>query len=158
MNRLLTIFVLSGSFLVLPGCQGGSDDAGSSPPPPTPTDAADASTPADHAHDEVPLGKTTIGDMEVSGAQGHGAVEPGKLCHLVIKLPYNDGGSTIVRSWIGTEQRELYLVGKGEYAASHDDYDIHAEAPDPLPADARWWVEIEKPDGTKVVGSFPILR
>jgi hypothetical protein len=114
----------------------------------------------DHEHDEHPLGTVMILDMEIEGAQSHGAVEPGKLCHLVIKLPYNDGGQTIVRAWIGTgpPDRDLYYVGRGDYAASHDDYDIHVEAPDPLPDDARWWIEIERPDGTRGTGSLPILR
>lgn len=112
----------------------------------------------DHDHDEHPLGTVTILDMEIEGAQSHGAVEPGKLCHLVIKLPYNDGGEMIVRAWIGTEDRDLFYVGRGDYAASHDDYDIHVEAPDPLPEDARWWIEIERPDGTRGTGSLPILR
>jgi hypothetical protein len=49
-------------------------------------------------------------------------------------------------------------VGKGQYAPSHDDYDIHAIAPDPLPGDAKWWIEIVKPDGTEAVGSFPLLK
>ncbi len=49
-------------------------------------------------------------------------------------------------------------IGKGEYAESHDDYDIHATAPTPLPSGVMWWIEIEKPDGTKLVGSAkPIL-
>jgi len=107
----------------------------------------------DHAHDEVSLGTVAIGDMEVELAQGHGKVEAGKEGHLVVKLPYNDRGASIVRAWIGTEDRTMSLVGKGEYAPSHDDYDIHVVAPDPLPANAMWWVEIQKPDGTKTVGS-----
>lgn len=112
----------------------------------------------DHAHDETPLAPAIIGDMMVELAQGHGAVEANKEGHLVVKLPYNDGGSTVVRAWIGTSDRTLSYVGKGEYAPSHDDYDIHAVAPDPLPADTMWWIEIEKPDGTKVVGSTkPIM-
>lgn len=112
----------------------------------------------DHAHDEVPLGTVAIGDMEVELAQGHGRVEAGKESHLVVKLPYNDNGATVVRAWIGTEDRTMSLVGKGEYAPSHDDYDVHAVAPDPLPENALWWIEIEKPDGTKVVGSARLLK
>jgi hypothetical protein len=109
----------------------------------------------DHDHDkEVPLGTFTVGDMEVKAAQSHGKVEAGKEGHLVIKLPYKDDGETVVRAWLGTEDRTLSTVGRGEYAASHDDYDIHAMAPDPLPEDTRWWVEIEKPDGTRAVGSI----
>lgn len=108
----------------------------------------------DHDHGEmVALESASIGDMTVVLKQGHGTVEPGKQGHLVVKLPYNDGGATIVRAWIGTGDRTLSIVGKGEYASSHDDYDIHTIAPDPLPEDAMWWIEIEKPDGTKAVGS-----
>jgi hypothetical protein len=108
----------------------------------------------DHSHDEVSLGKFKAGELEVEAAQGHGVVAAGKEGHLVIKLPYKDNGASVVRAWIGTEDRTLSSVGKGEYAPSHDDYDIHAMAPSPLPADAKWWVEVEKPDGTKLVGSI----
>ncbi len=113
----------------------------------------DQSGEEDHAHDEVALDPITINGMKIELAQGHGAIEAGHEGHLVVKLPYKDNGATIVRAWIGTEDRTLSFVGKGEYAPSHDDYDIHAVAPDPLPAGAMWWIEIEKPDGTKVVGS-----
>lgn len=113
----------------------------------------------EHAHDEVPLDAAMIGGLTVQLAQGHGAVEPGKESHLVVKLPYSDNGATIVRAWIGTEDRTLSFVGKGEYAPSHDDYDIHAMAPDPLPENTMWWIEVEKPDGTKGVGSAkPIME
>ena len=107
----------------------------------------------DHAHDEVELGAVEIGDFTVKLAQGHGPIMPGQESHLVVKLPYADGGSTIVRAWIGTSDRTLSYVGKGIYAASHDDYDIHAMAPDPLPEDVKWWIEIERPDGERVVGA-----
>ncbi len=134
----------------------GSTHAAHEPDPASHTDAS-----GDHAHhdDEVALDPATIGEMTVELAQGHGAVEPGKEGHLIVKLPYNDSGATVVRAWIGTEDRTLSFVGKGEYAPSHDDYDIHATAPDPLPENTMWWIEIEKPDGTKVVGSStPIME
>lgn len=116
----------------------------------------DGSVHGDHAadsHEEVSIGTVTIGDMSVEVAQGHGAVAPGKEGHLVVKLPYNDSGATSVRAWIGTDDRTLSYVGRGDYTADSNRYDIHAIAPDPLPVDAKWWIEIEKPDGTKAVGS-----
>ncbi len=117
-------------------------------------DEADHADGHDHAHgEEVSIGTATIGDMTVELAQGHGAIAAGKEGHLVVKLPYNDKGATVVRVWIGNSDRTLSYVGKGEYAPSHDDYDAHAIAPDPLPADAMWWIEIQKPDGVKAVGS-----
>jgi hypothetical protein len=78
---------------------------------------------------------------------------------LVIEVSSTCTVVLIVRAWIGTEDRTMSFVGKGEYAPSHDDYDIHAIAPDPLPENAMWWIEIEQPDGTKVVGSArPIME
>lgn len=112
----------------------------------------------EHEHEEIALGTFDVSGISVEAAQGHGEVEPGKEGHLVVKLPYNDNGETVVRVWIGTDDRTLSSVGKGDYAPSHDDYDIHAAAPDPLPEGAKWWLEIEKPDGTKVVGSIPLLK
>lgn len=102
---------------------------------------------------ETPLPAATIGDMQVELTQAKGVIEPGKEGILLVKLPYDDKGETIVRAWIGTEDRTLSMVGKGVFAPSHGDYDVHTMAPDPLPENAMWWVEIEKPDGTKVVGS-----
>lgn len=120
---------------------------------------AQGATDNGHAHDEVDIGSVTIGDMKVALAQGHGKVAAGKEGHLVVKLPYRDDGATIVRAWIGTEDRTLSYVGKGTYAPSHDDYDVHTNAPDPLPENTMWWIEIAKPDGTKAVGSAkPILE
>lgn len=112
----------------------------------------------EHEHEEVALGTFDVSGVSIEAAQGHGDVEAGKESHLVVKLPYNDKGASSVRVWIGTEDRTLSVVGKAEYAASHDDYDVHATAPDPLPEGASWWIEIEKPDGEKVVGSIPFLK
>ena len=108
-----------------------------------------------HGHDEVPLGEVQIGPHRVRLAQGHGLLSAGEEGHLVVALPFTDGGETTVRAWIGSEDRASSFVGRGEYAAEHDDYDVHATAPDPLPANARWWVELELPDGARHVGSIP---
>ncbi len=116
---------------------------------------AKAAAKEDHDHgEEIALGKFKAGELEIEAAQGHGMVEAGKEGHLIIKLPYKDAGASVVRAWIGTEDRTLSAVGKGEFAPSHGDYDLHATAPSPLPAKTQWWVEIEKPDGTKLTGSI----
>ncbi len=148
-NKTITLLAIAA---MLTGC---GDSEKQSPPPSSNDNAAKEE---DHAHDEVSLGKFDVGGNMVEAAQGHGSVEAGKESHLVIKLPYKDEGATVVRAWIGGEDRTLSSVGRGEYAASHDDYDIHTVAPDPLPAGAKWWLAIEKPDGTKAVGSCPLLK
>jgi len=156
----VSIVAVSLALLLPAGC-GGSDEGASqdakaqgSSPAKTP---APARGEAGHEHAEDPLGTVEIGGLAVEFAQGHGAVVAGKEGHLVVKLPYSDSGETVVRAWIGTPDRTLSYVGKGEYAPSHDDYDVHATAPDPLPGGPMWWVEIEKPDGTKLVGSVKPL-
>ncbi len=138
---------------------GGVEKDPAQPAEGAPSSPSEADAEEDHEHAEDSLGTVTIGELSVELAQSHGAVVAGKEGHLVVKLPYSDSGSTIVRAWIGTDDRTLSYVGKGEYAPSHDDYDIHATAPDPLPENPMWWIEIEKPDGTKVVGSGrPLLN
>lgn len=171
MRKTMIIVSLAGMFATISACERRGEQA-TTPPQPDGAQThshADGTTHAhaageqahhhdDHDHDEVELGTFTFGDMQVTLAQSHGLVEPGKEGHLVVKLPYNDGGATIVRAWLGTEDRTLSYVGRGEYSASHNDYDIHAMAPDPLPENTMWWVEIERPDGTKTIGSAPPLR
>jgi len=111
-----------------------------------------------HSHEHsksIALGEFDIGGVRVQAAQEQSKVSAGGECQLVIKLPYCDKGETTIRAWIGTEDRTLSMVGKGVYAPGHDDYDIHTVAPQPIPDGAQWWVEIEKPDGTKTLGAFP---
>lgn len=164
MIRFLAVFTASLG-LVMIGCKkekdadGGTstttDDHGHDHDHDHDHDHGDGDDHGEHDHgDEVSLGTAQVGELAVECAQGHGDTAAGKEMHLVVKLPYTDDGASIVRAWIGTEDRLSSVVGKGEYAASHDDYDIHVEAPDPLPANAKWWIEVESPDGTKSVGSI----
>jgi hypothetical protein len=151
LNKIIPVLALSA---LLIGC----GDSGNDPTNVSSDNNAPAEEEHGHEHEEIALGKFDIEGISVEAAQGHGNVEAGKEGHLVIKLPYNDNGETVVRAWIGGQDRTLSSVGKGEYAPSHDDYDIHSVAPDPLADGAKWWLEIEKPDGTKAVGSFPLLK
>jgi hypothetical protein len=119
----------------------------------------DPSVDMSHDHGEsVLLGTFNIAGIYVQATQAHGTVESGAEGHLVIKLPYADKGATVVRAWIGLEDRTLSSVGMGQYASKGNRYDIHMLAPKPLPANAKWWVEIEKPDGTQAVGSIPLRK
>ncbi len=162
MDALTKSLLACGSAFLLAGC-GEAENASSEAGRPNDRaaehsdhdghDHAESEHMGDDHHDMVSLGTAQIGDHAVELAQGHGAIAPGKELHLVVKLPYTDNGASVVRAWLGTDDRFASVVAKGEYAASHDDYDIHALAPDPLPENTMWWVEIEKPDGTKMLGS-----
>ena len=115
--------------------------------------AAHGSNKATDDHAGAEIGTVTLGDIDVQLTQGHGVIAAGKESHLVVRLPYTDNGQTVVRAWIGTQDRTLSFVGRADYNSANNAYDIHAVAPKPLLADAKWWIEIEKPDGTRVVGS-----
>ncbi|MGI9013482.1 MAG: hypothetical protein ACR2GY_04440 [Phycisphaerales bacterium] len=157
-NTLLSIItiLLGATLLLTPGCKKTPNNTGNNTGG---THTHDDGTvhsddePDDLVHEEVSLGSIIIDDMTVELAQAHGAIAAGKELHLIVKLPYSDAGETVVRAWLGTDDRTSSLVGKGEYASDEDEYNIHAVAPDPLPADTMWWIEIEKPDGSKSIGS-----
>lgn len=154
---------LSKNLLLLPalilGLTACGDKPNDTPPEVDLGTAASAAVATDDHHNEVSIGSVVIGGATVNLAQGHGLMFAGAESHLVVKLPTNDGGATVVRAWIGTSDRTQSFVAKATYAKSHDDYDVHADAPDPLPEGVQWWIEIEKPDGTKAVGSAnPILK
>ncbi|MGK0190105.1 MAG: hypothetical protein ACI9R3_005925 [Verrucomicrobiales bacterium] len=153
LNTIIPAFALFALFALLVGC----GDSGKTPNTSTDKESAKEEDHG-HEHEEIALGKFDIEGISVEALQGHGNVEAGKEGHLVIKLPYKDDGETVVRAWIGGEDRTLSSVGKGDYAPSHDDYDIHAVASDPIADGSKWWLEIEKPDGTKAIGSFPLLK
>ncbi len=141
--------------LVLSACGGNHEGpvAPADAPPVEDSEQVAEGDHGDHDHNEVPLESQSVDGMEIVLAQGHGPVVPGGESQLVVKLPYCDDGSTMLRAWLGTEDRTLSLVGLGKYAPSHDDYDIHVTAPEPLPEGMKWWFEIETPDGERRVGS-----
>ena len=158
MKKINTMITTMSLAALLVSCNDKDEAAPEKEKPDSTESTEDPAHEEDHAHDEVALGEFDIDGFNVKAAQGHGNVEAGKEGHLVITLPYKDDGQTVTRAWIGSADRTMSSVGKGEYAPSHDDYDIHTVAPSPLPAGSTWWLEIEKPDGTKAVGSIPLLK
>ena len=115
---------------------------------------ADGTTHSDHTddgHESIELDTITIDGLSVQLTQNHGPVDAGEEEHLIVKV--DDADVLAVRVWIGTEDRTLSYVGKGEYDTATGAYDVHTMAPDPLPTNAMWWIEIEKAEGTKVIGS-----
>lgn len=171
MNNHLRLTIPLALALSLAGCakSGAESDHGDHDHAADTHTHADGSTHEDHGHDDameehdgmhesIPLKPATIAGMSIELTQGHGAVGAGEEEHLIVMI---DGGETDimgVRAWIGTEDRTMSYVGKGEYSVIGDSYDIHAIAPDPLPENAMWWIEIELADGTKQVGSTELVR
>jgi len=119
---------------------------------------AEESHATDDMHESIPLGSIMIDNITVELTQNYGKVDPGEEEHLVVKIPQGDPETLTVRAWIGTEDKTRSYVGKGEYSAVQGVFDIHIIAPESFDPDAKWWIEIEKPDGSVHTGSAILQR
>lgn len=108
--------------------------------------------------DERLIGDAPIARMDMYGVQALGPVRPGEPARLWVFLSRDDGGRTMVRAWIGTNRRADFDVVLGRYDAERGGHVIDTVAPDPLPPMAQWFVELQRPDGTRHTGIFPTLR
>lgn len=66
-------------------------------------------------------------------------------------LTISGGDVAAVREWVGPEDASGVMVVKTEI--ERDYWHGHVEMPDPIPADARLWIEIETPTGELHKGS-----
>ena len=113
---------------------------------------------SDHSHETIPLGSLTISDLTMELTQGHGAVDPGEEEHLIVKFTDEGQDALTLRAWIGTEDKTRSYVGKGEYSADRGVFDFHIIAPKTLEQNAKWWIEIERPDGSVHIGSAMLVQ
>ncbi|MBA3700723.1 MAG: hypothetical protein H0W78_17890 [Planctomycetes bacterium] len=107
-----------------------------------------------HAHGhEHALGEITLNGAAFTVAlDGH--VKPGEEVEIILKskgaLPKG-----VMRGWVGIES------GKGSVKGKAHDEDgglcMHAEVPNPLPADAKVWVELDG-DGGKAKASLALPK
>lgn len=140
--------------LSLAACSG--DDA---PAPVTPTSshAGGASDPHDRAPGKrVDLGQATVAGFALRVFQ-LGAPTPGEEGDFDVEAAATGGKlSGTLRGWIGEES------GKGSrktrfHAETATRMHGHPEVPDPLPPDARLWLEVEA-GGTVERASFALQR
>lgn len=65
---------------------------------------------------------------------------------------YVKGGEpAVVRAWVGDEAATDVVITKAEFEVDH--HCAHLEVPQPLPAEAKLWVEVETADGERLRGS-----
>ena len=98
------------------------------------------------------LGRQTIGNYTVSVIL-IGEVEPGEHVDFDIKLIDAKTDPKALRVWIGTADAAGSEKATGTKGATT--YTGEVNAPKPLPAGSKLWVELETEDGTKS-GSFAI--
>lgn len=72
--------------------------------------------------------------------------------HFNIKI--TEDNVTAVRIWVGGEDPADVMVVKTEI--ENDYHHGHIDMPDPIPAGAALWIEIETPDGELLKGSTPL--
>lgn len=104
-----------------------------------------------HDHSDAQrLGTVTIGGVAIEVSQD-GPVRPGEEAHFDLKVP-TDSKFHSIRVWIGDAEGTGALKSKAEI---HDgSAHVHAEAPDPMPALAALWIEVEVEGQPKASGSI----
>ena len=112
---------------------------------------AEGSSHEHHAGERHELGATKVGEFEVSASYS-GTIAPGKEVDVDLALKGERGKVAAIRAWIGAEDAKGSIKAKA--APEGAGYHAEVEAPDPLPADAAVWVEIETHQGQMLVGSL----
>jgi len=140
-----------------------------------------AATPAkadDHGHDHGPsgehtapkaghggaviaLGEQTIGSFAAKATRDVGTIVAGKDAPIDVTITPASGATTkaiAVRFWIGTQDAKGSVKAKAEIENPKEPnrWHVHAEIPNPMPADSKLWVEIEDDKGVASIGSFDL--
>lgn len=105
--------------------------------------------------DLVDLGSVDVGAISVRALRSRGAPSAGQELRLVIVVPDDDGTSSVT-GWIGTDARFSSAVVGARFSEQFGGYELRTAAPDPLPASASWWIEVQRFDGATHVGSVSL--
>ena len=132
-------------------------------PTPAPTGAATASPGHGHGGPVIALGTATIGTFDVSATRDEGAIVAGKDAPIDVTVTPASGSTAnvvAVRFWIGTQDAAGSVKAKAdiENPAEPNRWHTHAEIPDPIPAGAMLWIEIEDENGGVSAGSVELKQ
>lgn len=122
--------------------------------------APGASAPG-HGGAVIALGEQTIGTFTAKATRDEGEIVAGKDAPIDATVTPAAGSPlkvTSVRFWIGTQDAKGSVKAKAAVEDPKDPnrWHVHAEIPNPMPADSKLWVEIEDEKGVKAVGSFDL--
>ncbi|MBL8757728.1 MAG: hypothetical protein JNK35_04770 [Phycisphaerae bacterium] len=108
----------------------------------------------DHGHGPATaLGEQTAGGFTVKAVR-EGDVKPGGEATFDIAVSGGAGKPAAVRLWVGTQDATGSVKAKAE--AEGDGWHAHVEVPNPLPAGAKLWVEVESAAGEKSAAGFDL--
>lgn len=123
----------------------------------------------DHDHDHadghsgtvIKLGEQAIGTFTASASRDGGEIVAGKDAPIDVTITPAAGATAkvaAVRFWIGTQDAKGSVKAKAEIEDPKEPnrWHVHAEIPNPMPADSKLWVEIEDDKGVTAVGSFAL--
>jgi hypothetical protein len=107
----------------------------------------------DHAN-AITLGETTVAGLKIKALQDEPVKAGGEGAFDLQITGYPAGQKPkAVRFWVGTESGEGSVKAKAE-EEKPDNWHTHAEVPNPIPAGAKFWAEIEPATGAKFNVSF----
>jgi len=153
--------------LLAAGCSRAPDSHGETPTPTTAHHDDHDHDGHDHGHDHhgddqgsghghgdaVELGTVTIGSLTVVASR-EGDVVAGES--VPVDASITGGEVEVVRFWIGSEDGRGSLKAKAD--REEGGWHTHVEVPDPLPADARLWIELERSGGERSLASLDLRR
>ena len=130
----------------LAGCSGKPE----STPPEAAPEAASAPAPSE-VEEEIPM--TDLQAVKIGPYDVQPMFEE-ELSDGHFNIRITGGDVAAVREWVGPADASGVVVVKT--IIERDYYHGHVEMPDPIPADARLWIEIETPTGERLKGSVPL--
>lgn len=148
MKRLPMFATLLALPLLLAAC--GAPSTPEVPSPKETQDTAPAGTPDPYSESgaQTDLAPLAIGPYNVR------ALHIGDVGLGHFNLYIEGGEPAAVRAWVGDEAATGVLITLAEFEEDH--HCAHLEVPQPLPAGAKLWVELETSEGERLRGSSPL--
>ena len=105
-----------------------------------------------------PLYDRTVAGLKIKAMQDEAIKAGGEGAFDLIITGYPAGQKPkAVRFWVGTEAGTESAKAKAE-EEKPDNWHVHVEVPDPIPAGSKFWAEVEPASGAKFKVSFDFKR